>query len=199
MVNLTRTHTTTITVEGIELTVELARLSFEQAEAHRRAMETIRLRTARQRMELADASTRTAEDLDAVMALHAREDQETEAAVRQAIEAYVTVRPGQLSVDGREIRTGEDLLSVCGDPLVYLQLMGEIEARSRVGASLGKASGSPSGLTRSSGAPDASGPGAPGPRPEGTVPAAEPPATTAAGGAMEGMDAPSSGSTALSS
>lgn len=199
MVNLQRVHTTTVTVEGVEIQVELKRLTFEEAEAHRRTMETIRLKTRRQRAELEKADTLAAEELDTRLALHHQEDLATEAQVRQAIEAYVTVGPGQLAVDGHEIRTGADLLGVCGDPFVYLHLMGEIEARSRVGASLGKASGSPSGSTRSSGARAASGPAAPGPRPEEIADAADSPAMTVSEGVTAAMDTPSFGSTALSS
>lgn len=198
MVNLSRTHKATVAVEGETIHVRLARLTFEQAEAHRRTMETIRLRTNRQRTELAAAETLPAAQLDALLDLHAREDQETEAAVRQAIAAYVTVDANQISVDGQMVTTGEDLLNICGDPLVYLQLMGEIEARSRVGAALGKASGSPFDSRRSSGALDVSGPEADGPKPEGTAFDVAPADGIATGDVMGAMAAPSSGSTAPS-
>ena len=120
--------------------------------------------------------------------------------MREAIEAYVTVEPNQITVDGHEVTSGKDLLDLFGSDLTLVMwLVHAIEAGGRLSATAGKTSGPPSDSTRSSGASDVSGPAAPGLTPEAIAGSAGRPDTTAVVAATAAMDAPSSGSTATSS
>lgn len=200
MVTLSKTHKTTVQIGEYLLQIRVARLTFEQAERHRREMDAIDQRTRRQQRELESISTLTPEAMRELQDRHAREDQETEQTVRAAIEAYVTVNPGQLEVDGREITTGQDLLDCFGtEPRLAVDLMYAIASGSSLSARAGKASGSPSDSMRSSGAHDASGPAADGPRPETTANGAAPADMPVNGDATAETGGLSSGSTATSS
>jgi hypothetical protein len=199
MVSLAKFYKTSVPIEGQGVSVRIARLTFEQAEAHRRALVTIDQRTRRQRRELANAEALAPEELARLQALHAAEDVETEAAVRAAIEAYVTVEPNQITVEGREVTTGADFMDCFGsDVNLVMHLVRAIDLGARLSRATGKASGSPSGSTRSSGAFDASGPEADGPNPEGTVASAGPADMTKNAAAPAETDALSSGPTATS-
>ena len=200
MVSLSKYHKTTVPIEGHAVQLRLARLTYNQAEAIRRGLEVVNQRTQRQKRELKDFAALPPDELARLQAVHASEDQETDAFVREAIEAYVTVEPNQITVDGREVTSGKDLLDYFGsDTALVMRLIHAIEAGSRVSATTGKPSGPPSDSTRSSGASDGSGPAVPGPTPEGTVGSAGPPDTIATEAAMVETDGPSSGSTATSS
>ena len=106
MVILQKTHKRTVTIEGHPITVGIARLSREQASVFQRQLAEINSLTRRQQRELEDAKTLAPEALDEVERRHASEDLETDRWVRQVIEAYVTVVPGELSIDDHEILTG---------------------------------------------------------------------------------------------
>ena len=200
MVSLSKCHKLTVPIEGHAVHVRVARLTYDQAEEHRRGLEALHHTTKRQNRELKDADGLAPSVLAGLLEVHAQEDLETDAFVRKQIEAYVTVEPNQITVDGREITSGKDLLDYFGsDTGLVMRLIQAIDAGSRLSASTGKASGSPSGSTRSSGASDASGPEAPGPTPEGTAPSAEPADTTEPAAATAETAAPSSGSMATSS
>lgn len=200
MVSLSKFHKVTVPIEGHAVKVRVARLTYNQAEAHRRGLETVSQRTQRQRRELQDLAALAPEELERLQAVHAAEDQETDVFVREAIEAYVTVEPNQITVDGREVTSGKDLLDLFGsDVTLVMRLVHAIEAGGRLSATAGKTSGPPSDSMRSSGASDASGPEAHGQTPEAIAASAELPDMTAVVAATEGMDAPSSGSTATSS
>jgi hypothetical protein len=197
MVTLSKTHKTTVQIGEVLLNVRVMRLTFEQSERHRREMDAIDQLTKRQVHELTSAETMTSDALRDLQALHAREDQETEQTVRTAIETYVTVEPNQLKVDGREMTTGKDLLDCFGtEPRLAIDLMYAIASGSSMSARVGKASGSPSDSTRSSGALDASGPAVDGPRPGTAANGAAPAGTPVSEAAMAETDPPSSGSTA---
>jgi hypothetical protein len=200
MVSLSKFHKLTVPIEGHAVAVRVARLSYDQAEAHRRGLEALRLKTARQRQELAAAETLAPEELARIQDVHEREDRETDAFVRTAIEAYVTIEPNQIMVDGREVTTGEDLLNYFGsDTSLVMRLIAAIEAGSRLPAQTGKTFGSLSDSTRSSGVSDASGPEAPGPTPEAIAGSAAPADMTGPAAVTGETGAPSSGSTATSS
>jgi len=198
MVNLSKTHKTTVQIADTTIAIRVARLTFEQSERHRREMNALDQTTKRQLHELEAADTTlTSEAHAALLALHAREDEQSEATARAAIEAYVTVEPNQIEVDGREVTSGKDLLDCFGtEPRLAVDLMYAIASGSSLSARLGKTFGSLSDSTRSSNAPDASGPGADGPRPEGTADVAERVATTEPAAVTVETDTPSSGSTA---
>jgi len=200
MVSLSKFHKLTVPIEGHAVAVRVARLTYDQAEAHRRGLEALRLKTARQRQELAASEFLAPEELARIQDVHDREDRETDAFVRAAIEAYVTVEPNQITVDGREVTIGEDLLNLFGsDTGLVMRLIYAIEAGSRLQAQTGKTSGSPSDSTRSSGASDASGPEAPGLTPEAIAANAAPADMTGPVAVMGETGAPSSGSMATSS
>jgi hypothetical protein len=197
MVSLSKRHKLTVPIEGHAVAVRLARLTYDQAEALRRGLEALRLKTLRQRRELDGADTFAPEELARIQEVQDREDRETDAFVRAAIEAYVTVEPNQITVDGREVTSGEDLLTYFGaDTSLVMRLIAGIEAGSRLSAEAGKTSGSPSDSTRSSGASDASGPEAPGTLPEEIAGSAVRAATTGIAAVTAETDRPSSGSTA---
>jgi hypothetical protein len=197
MVSLDKIYKRTIPIEGYAINVRVARLTFEQAEAHRRNMVALRQKNQRQKYELRELNTLTPDELARLQKTHGEESLEVDAMLRAAIEAYVTVDPNQISAGGREVTTGKDVMDLFGyDTDLVLLLMLAIEEGGKVSATAGKTSGSPSDSTRSSGALDASGPAVDGPRPEGIVPSAAPEATTASAAATGVMDGPSSGSTA---
>lgn len=200
MVSLSKFHKLTVPIEGHGVAVRVARLTYDQAEVHRRGLEALRLKTGRQRRELEASDTLAPDELARIQEVHDREDRETDAFVRAAVEAYVTVEPNQITVDGREVTSGDDLLNYFGsDTSLVMRLIYAIEAGSRVSPATGKTFGSPSDSTRSSGASDASGPEAPGPTPEATAGSAEPEGMTALGAVMGETDGPSSGLMATSS
>jgi hypothetical protein len=200
MVSLSKYHPLTAPIEGHAVRLRIARLTFDQAEAHRRGLEALRLKTARQRRELAGSETFSPEELARVQEVHAREDRETDVFVRGAVEAYVMVEPNQITVDGREVVTGADLMDYFGsDTGLVMQLVNAIEAGGRLHASTGKTSGSPSDSMRSSDASDASDPAADGRRPEASAASAAPAGTTGSGDARAETAAPSSGLMATSS
>jgi len=195
MVSLTKYHPRTVPIEGHAIDVRIARLTFNQAEEHRRRLNALRQTTVRQRRELDATAGVSAEDLARLRDAHAKEDRDTEAMVRAAVEAYVSVVPNQIAVDGHEVTTGQDLMEYFGsDTDLVILLMRAIDEGAEVKATTGKTFGSPSDSTRSSDASNASGPGADGPRPEGTVASAVPAGTTAIGDVRAETDRPSSGS-----
>jgi len=200
MVSLTKYHPLTVPIEGHDVAVRIARLTYDQAEAHRRGLEALRQKTRRQRHELAQADELAPEALARIQEVHDREDRETDAFVRGQIEAYVTIEPNQLAVDGHEVTSGADLLDAFGsDTGLVMRLIYAIEAGARVKATTGKDYGPPSISTRSSDASDASGPEADGLRPEGIADAAARAATTATAAATVATAGPSSGLTGTSS
>lgn len=200
MVSLSKYHKTTVPIEGHAVQVRVARLTYNQAEAIRRGLEIVTQRTQRQKRELQDLAALPPEALTRLQAVHVAEDLETDAFVREAIEAYITLEPNQITVDGHEVTSGKDLLDYFGsDTALVMRLIHAIEAGSRVSATTGKTFGPPSDSTRSSGASDASGPAVPGLTPEAIAENAGLPAMTAIADATAGTDAPSSGSTGTSS
>ena len=116
---------------------------------------------------------------------------------RTSIETCVSVKPGQVAIDGVEITTGLDIVRVFGgSPTFVLATLIAIGAKNEASAQEKKAWWSLSGSDDSSDAPAASGPAADGPSPEGTAGRAEPAGMTGNEAAMGETDAPSSGSTA---
>ena len=197
MVSLSKSLPVIVPIEGCAIQVRVARLTFEQSEEHRRRMAALTRTTQRQRRENESAERLAPADLARIQALHDTEDQAAVAMVRAAVEAYVTVEPNQIAVDGHEVTSGADLMDYFGaDTDLVLLLMLAIGRGSSVSASTGKTSGSPSDSTRSSDASDASGPAADGPRPGETAIGVAPEDTTVSEDATAATDTPSSGSTA---
>lgn len=198
MVNLSKTHPRTVTIEGYPIQVRIARLTYEQGAAVRRQLASIYRTGKSHKQELERAGELSVDQMVALKDRHDAEDDQTNTYVRATIEAYVSVDPDQLQVDGRAVLTGKDLVDLFDEPALMVNLISLIEAGSHVSVSTGKASGSPSDSTRSSDVSDASGPALDGPRPEGTATDAAPAAMTETGDVTVATDRPSSGSMATS-
>jgi hypothetical protein len=197
MVSVSKSHNVTVPIEGYAIKARVARLTFDQAEEHRRRMAALVRTSQRQRGELKAAAVLGPDEFARLRDLHETEDRETVTMVRAAVETYVTVEPNQIAVDGHEVTSGKDLMDYFGaDTDLVMLVMLAIGQGSSVSATTGKTSGSPSDSMRSSDAPDASGPAVDGPRPEGTADPAAPEATTVSAAATAATDTPSSGSMA---
>jgi hypothetical protein len=168
MPNLTRLRTATLHIDGAPVKVLVQRLPLEEAESFRVFL----------RDRLTQSEDRTLEGSEA-------------ARVREAIETYMSVAPGELSVDGAPIVTGAQLLEVIGEsPSVVLRALLVIANLASPSSDEGKASASESGSVPSSGAsvqaPD-------GPKPGPTAVSAGPAATAPAEGVTGETARPLSG------
>jgi hypothetical protein len=171
--NLTRLRPATLTIDGQVIKINCRRLKLEEAEAHRVFMKRL--------------FSRSKEEEDHALA------PDDAAQMRAAIEAYITIPPGELSVDNEPVTTGAQLLDVIGESsATLLRALLAIMGVSRVSESEGLPSASESVLVPSS---DAPAPAPVGPRPVTTATAVEPAATALIEDATAATARPSSGET----
>lgn len=172
MPTLTKHRLATLTIDGQPVRVHVQRLQLEQAEAFRAHL--------RQLLSGADEQTLAGEDAQFV---------------RQAIETYLSVPPGELDVDGESVTTGAQLLAIIGEnPTLVLRALLAIGGTTSPTADESLRSASESALVPSS---DASPQAPAGPRPGPTAASAAPAGTAAIADATAETARPSSGPTTI--
>lgn len=140
-------HDTTITLDGQRVTIQIKRLTFDEAEAFRRKL---RWFINTRQLEAPAHADGTPVPPDEAEAFDQQRDAELSAFVTQAVGDYVRVKPGQIALDGTEITTGTSLVRVFGGaPSVVLALLLAIGAKNDVSAQEKKVWWSLSGLTDS--------------------------------------------------
>lgn len=169
MLTLSKRRPATISIDGHPITLAIKRLGLEEAESFRQAMR--RLLGDDERVLVGDDA----------------------AFVRASIESYVTVRAGELQVDGVDIVTGGQLLDIIGEmPGVVTRTLLAILGVTTPSESEGKPSASESVSVPSS---DASAPAPDGPRPEPTADGVALAGTASNADVTVETDPPSCGST----
>ena len=173
--NLTRLRPATLHIEGHAVRVNCKRLTLEEAEEHRVFVRELLQRTPEQE----------AKPLPSDMAER----------LRHAIESYLSVPPGELSIDEQPVTTGAQLLDLIGEsPRALLRALLVISGASTVSADEGKPSASEPDLVPSS---DVQAPAPAGPRQATTASGAETAATAPNEDAMAETEKPLSGPTAI--
>jgi hypothetical protein len=197
MLNLTRTRPTTITLDGQEIRLQIARLSITQAEDHGRRLAWLFACAERQKSVMAKSAEMTEDQACAEKERQEREDAENSAFAIEAITDYVSVESGQLAVDGVMVTTGAHLVSVIGDrQRVVMDVLMGISNGQTLTELIRKASASASASAPSS---DAHGPAPDGPTLAPIAEPAAPAGTTESVAATAAMASSSSGSTGTSS
>lgn len=172
---LTRLRPATIKIDGQPVRINISRLQLEEASAHRTLVRGLLNRPK----SVAD------EPIGA----------EDAAAVRHAIETYISVPRGELSVDDEPITTGAQLMELIGeDPAALMRALLAIMGVSSPTADEGKPSASASASVPPSDAPHLAPVGL---RPVQTADAAAPADSTEIEAVTEATEQPSSGPTAI--